>query len=341
MTAWLRSLPGRVDRWQQRRRWAAVVVGVGRKYGEDGAAGHGVRIAYFGFFSVFPLMLAFVSIVGFVLDDRPELRQDILDSTYADMPVIGPLIRDDVGAIGGSGVALAVGILGAVWAGLGVTVALANALDRVWGIPLLERPGYARRRLRGLATLLVGGAGLVASAILGGAATSGHLGGAWATVATLALSLALDAFILLGAFRLLTATAQPLRDLVPGVVVAALGLLILQAIGGWYVDAAIGRASSTYGLFATVIGLLSWLALAAQLVIVAAELNAVLSLGLWPRSLTGPMTAADRVALERLTRSTLRDRRQRIAISWVQDDPPSGSGPEAPPAADAPSEPGR
>jgi YihY family inner membrane protein len=315
----MRSSLGRVDRWQRRRRWTAVIVGVARKYSEDGAARDGARIAYYAFFSIFPLMLAFVSIVGFVLDGRPELRRDILDSAYADMPVVGPLIRDDVGSIAGSGVALALGILVAVWAGLAVTLALGQALDRVWGVPPLERPGYVARRLRGCAALLVGGLGIVASALLGGAATSGHLRPAGAAAVSVLLSLAVDAFILLGAFRLLTATSQRLRDVLPGVVVAALGLLALQALGGWYVDSAIGRASDTYGLFATVIGLLSWLSLAAQLVLVAAELNAVLSLGLWPRSLTGPTTGADRIALGRYARSALRDPRERIRVSWVDD----------------------
>ena len=311
-----RSVLCAVDRWQRRRRWSAVLVGVARKYTEDGAMRHGARIAYYAFFSVFPLMLAFVSIVGFVLEDRPGLRQDILDSAYADMPVIGPLIRDDIGTVGGSGVALAIGILVALWAGLGVTVALAQALDRVWAIPRLEQPGYLARRLRGGATLVVGGLSLVASAILSGVATSGHLGGIAPSLATVALSLVLDAAIVLGAFRLLTASTQRLRDLVPGALVAAVGLLVLQALGGWYVSATIGRAGDTYGLFATVIGLLSWLSLAAQLVLISAELNAVRTLGLWPRSLTGPMTAADRAALERYTRAAQRDPRQQIAVGW-------------------------
>lgn len=102
---------------------------------------------------------------------------------------------------------------------------------------------------------------------------------------------------------------------------AALGLLALQALGGWYVDAAISRATQTYGLFATVIGLLSWLTLAAQLLLIAAEVNAVRSLGLWPRSLRGPMTPADRKALERYARSALHDRRERIRVLWPQDHP--------------------
>lgn len=311
-----------IDRWQRRRRWAGFVVGVAKRYSEDGAARNGARIAYYAFFSVFPLMLAFVSILGFVLEGDPERRQDILDSAYADLPVIGTFIRSDVGAISGSGVGLAVGIAVALWAGLGVTLALGQALDRVWSIAPVEQPGWVSRRLRGLATLIVGGLTLVASSILGGVAASGHLGPAIATAASILLSLAVDTLILLGAFRLMTTATPRLRELIPGAVAAAVGLLVLQAIGGWYVDRTIARATDTYGLFATVIGLLSWLAIAAQLVLIGAEINAVRSLRLWPRSLRGPMTAADRKALEGYARSALHDKRATISVTWPPEDGP-------------------
>ncbi len=310
----------RLDRWQQRRRWAGFAVAVGKRYSEDGAARHGARIAYYSFFSVFPLMLAFVSILGFVLEDDAALRQEILDSAYADLPVIGPFIRSDVGAIGGSGIALALGIAIALWAGLGVTLALGQALDRVWTIPPVEQLSWLGRRVRGLAMLLVGGAALVASSGLGGAAASGQLEPALATAVSLAGSLAVDALILLSAFRLLTTAAPPLRELMPGVLLAAVGLLVLQAVGGRYVESTIGRATDTYGLFATVIGLLSWLSIAAQLVLIAAELNAVRSLGLWPRSLSGPLTAADRRALEGYAHAALHDTRATIGVSWPPQD---------------------
>ena len=277
---------------------------------------HGARIAYYAFFSVFPLALAFVSIVGFALDDDAALRQDVLDSAYAEMPVLGPLIRSDVGEIGGSGIALALGIAVALWAGLGVTVALGQALDRAWSVPPVEQLGWVARRLRGLAALAVGGLGLVASSVLGGAAVVGELGPALATVASILLSLGLDALILLGAFRLLTTAGPGLRGLLPGALAGAAGLLVLQALGGWYVQATIARASDTYGLFATVIGLLSWLSLAAQVVLIAAELNAVRCLGLWPRSLAGPLTAADREALEGYARSAQHDPRETISVRW-------------------------
>ena len=321
----------RLDRWQRRRRWAGLAVGVGKRYAEDGVARHGARIAYYSFFSVFPLMLALVSILGFALDDNAALRQDILDSAYADMPVIGPFIRNDVGTIGGSGIALALGIAIALWAGLGVTLALGQALDRVWNIPPVAQPGWVARRVRGLAMLLAGGLALVASSVLGGVAASGHLEPAVTTAATLVLSLALDAVILLSAFRLLTAAAPPLRELLPGVALAAIGLLVLQAVGGRYVESTIGRATDTYGLFATVIGLLTWLSIAAQLILVAAELNAVRSLGLWPRSLRGPLTDADRKTLEGYAHASVHDARATLTVTWSQEE-------AAAPADDRPGE---
>src|SRR4051794_16866179 len=313
---------GAIDRWQRRRRWPGFVVGVGRKYLEDGAARDGARVAYYAFFSVFPLMLAFVSILGFVLEDRPELRQDILDSTYAEMPVLGPFIRSDIESIGGSGIGLAVGIAVALWAGLGVTVAFGQALDRIWGVAPVEQPAWLTRRMRGLAVLMVGGGCIVASSILAGTATTGHPGPWGVSVATVLGSVIIDVIVLMAAFRVLTAARSPLRGLLPGAVVAAVGLLVLQALGAAYVEATTSRGADTYGLFATVIGLLSWLSIAAQLVLVSAEVNAVRVGRLWPRSLSGATTPADRVALEQYARAAVHDARETITVSWPSDDGP-------------------
>jgi membrane protein len=316
----VKALVSRIDGFQRRHRSTAFVVAVGRKFTEDRATRHATRIAYYAFFSVFPLLLAFVSIVGFVLQGDPGRREQILDSTFAELPVIGPLVRSDIGTIGGSGVALAVGVATALWAGLGITLAVGQALDETWNVAPFEQLGYVSRRVRGLVVLVLAGLAVVAGSVLGGTATSGRLGGTgWATAAGLAVSVGIDAAALLAAFRLLPTTPRPARQLLPGVVVAALGLMALQALGAWFVTGAISRASNTYGLFATVIGLLSWLSLAAQLVLVAAEVNAVAALGLWPRSLSGPLTAADTRALERYAQSALRDPRERLVVDWETD----------------------
>ena len=76
-------------------------------------------------------------------------------------------------------------------------------------------------------------------------------------------------------FALLTPRPRQIRDLLPGVALAAAGGLVFQSIGGWYVDRTIKDASATNGTFAAVIGLLSWFWLAAHLLLLAAEVNVV------------------------------------------------------------------
>jgi uncharacterized BrkB/YihY/UPF0761 family membrane protein len=56
----------------------------------------------------------------------------------------------------------------------------------------------------------------------------------------------------------------------------------------------IGNASAVYGTFATVIGLMVWMALTAKLILLAAEVNVVVDKDLWPRSFNGRnLTEAD------------------------------------------------
>ena len=111
-------------------------------------------------------------------------------------------------------------------------------------------------------------------------------------------------------------------------VLAGLGWLVLQSVGGWYVDRTLAGASSSYGTFALVIGLLSWLWVGSQLLLVAAEANVVLRRRLWPRSLSGSLEPADRVALKRLAETMIADPRERLAVSFDEasaPDPPSPS----------------
>ena len=72
-------------------------------------------------------------------------------------------------------------------------------------------------------------------------------------------------------------TSEPLgwRDVALGVVLATVFWEALQPLGGYYVRHSLAHANATYGFFAIVIGLLSWLFVAAQLTLYAAEINVV------------------------------------------------------------------
>jgi membrane protein len=316
----VRRIIARLDGWQRGHAAGGFPVAVAKKFGEDRASSLAALSAYYAFFSLFPLLLAFVSVLGFVLEGDPELRDEIIDTALDRIPVIGAELRDDVHPLTGSGVALAIGLVGALWAGLGVTVALDRAFAEIWGVPRLDQPSGLKARARGLLALTIFGLTLVAATVLTGVAAGGGIDAGAQRVLAIAGSLAVNAIVFLTLFALLTPERPALRMLLPGVALAAIGLLLLQSLGGWYVDRTITEADATYGVFALVIGLLSWFFLAAHLVLVAAEVNVVLARRLWPRSLTGGLTPADTRALRGLAEADRRDPRQRIEVSF--EEPP-------------------
>ena len=305
-----------IDGWQRRHASVAFAVAVGRKFVDDRAGGFAALIAYYAFFSIFPLLLALTSVLGFVLQGDEQLQKDIVDSVFAELPVVGPEIRDSIGRLDGSGPALVIGLGLALWAGLGVMLALSRALDRVWGVPRVRRRGFVAARARGLLLLVAIGVTLIASSVATGVAVAGQLESRLGSVLTVALSVGVDAVVITLVFLLGTSRRVRLADVLPGVLLGTGGLLLLQTLGAVYVQATIQRASATYGLFAAVIGLLSWLLLTAQLLLIAAEVNAVRADRLWPRSLGGTLTEADERALERAAAMAQVDARQRIAVTF-------------------------
>jgi membrane protein len=305
-----------IDGWQRRHPWVAFAVAVARKFVDDRASGLAALIAYYAFFSVFPLLLALTSALAFVLQGDPELQAKIVDSVFDRFPVIGPQIRDSVSALAGSAPALVIGIMLALWAGLGVTLAITRAFDRVWDVPRLRRRHYVASRACGVLLLAAIGVALVVSSVVIGMALAGDLGSQIDDVVAVALSAGVDAVVMALVFLLATSRRTGLAEVLPGVAVCSAGLIALQAVGTAYVQATIHRASTTYGLFAAVIGLLSWLWLLAQLLLISAEINVVRAERLWPRSLGGPLTAADRQVLERAAVMVRTDVRERIAVTF-------------------------
>jgi uncharacterized BrkB/YihY/UPF0761 family membrane protein len=66
----------RLDAWQQRTPSLAVPVAVAKGFLDDSAAALGVQITYWGFFSVFALLLVFTSTLGFVLQSDPMAQKN-------------------------------------------------------------------------------------------------------------------------------------------------------------------------------------------------------------------------------------------------------------------------
>lgn len=283
----------RFDAYQQRHRALAFPVAVVKKFADDRAARHAALIAYYGFFSLFPLLLVFVTVLGFFLRGSPTLQAEILSSTLASFPIIGDQIRDNIGSLSGSGVALAAGLAGALWAGLGVVRVFQSAMDDLWDVPKDRRPNMLKSVTRSAMVLVLLGTAAVGSAVIGSLTTAAGSSPP-VRAGAIAVTLILDFGLFLFSFRMLTFADVTWRQAAPGAGAAAVAWTILHAAGGWYLGNRLQGASQVYGFFAIVIGLLAWITIAAQSTLLAAEINVVRVKGLWPRSLLDEKPAADR-----------------------------------------------
>lgn len=303
----------RVDRFQQRHVVIAFPFAVIQKFGNDQAGAKAALVAYYGLFALFPLLLLLATVLGFALRGDPDLQREILGSALGNFPIIGSQLRSSAHALRGNGWALAVGIGGTLYGVQGVGEAAQNAMNTVWNVPFREWPGLLPRHLRAFGILAVLGLATVVSTFLADAAGL-VFAGELARLGSLAGSVVVNLGVFFAAFMLLTGESLSWRDVAPGVLLATLFWEVLQALGGLYVRHVLAHASDVYGFFALVIGLLSWLYLAAELTLLAAEINVVLRYRLWPRSITQPpFTEADKRTFERIARTE--ERRAEMVVS--------------------------
>ncbi len=313
----------RFDAFQQRHGWLGFPLAVRQKYSDDQGGYLAATVAYYGFFSVFPLLLVATTVLGFALRGHPGLERRIVGSALGQFPVIGHELQ--VRSLHGSALALGLGLAAALWAGMGAVLAAENALNQIWGIPFKRRPDFLRARGRALLLLVVLGGGTLAATGLAGAGSVGASYGVGWKVASIVASLCIDFAVFWLALRLLTAHDVSFKDLRGGAVAAAILYEALQLVGGYYVGHTLRRAGELYGTFGLVIGLISYIYLAAHVTLLAAEGNVVAVRRLWPRSFSvvfeQPATHGDRAALTQ--RGKVEERRQDEAVEVevpVRDD---------------------
>jgi membrane protein len=281
----------RLDAFQRRHRWLGVPLAVVYKFADDGGGYLAALITYYGFLSLFPLLLIFATVLGFLLPGNPGLQQALLHSALAQFPIIGDQLTSNAQPLRGSTTGLVVGILVALYGGLGVAVAIQNALNQVWGVAINKRPDPVRARVRGLLLLVLFGIGvLLTTALSGLAAGAGDIGqlGAGLRLVALGLSVAANCGLFLLAFRSLTVRTTTVGEVLPGAVLAAVAFQILQSLGAILIGHGLLGSTQVYGLFGIVLGLMAWIYIEAFIVVLAAELNVVLADRLWPRALLTP-----------------------------------------------------
>jgi membrane protein len=306
----------RLDLLQRRHRVLGFPWAVVRKYVDDDGARLAALITYYGFLSLFPLLLLLMVAVTELLRSHPDLRQQMLDQLVR--PGLRPDVEQALAHLPPSGVPLVVGLIGLLLAGTGGVLSVYSALNKMWAVPWRDRFGLGRQYARVLLLFLLA---FVSAVVAAGSAivTDAVLQLPAMQRGAAAVNTAAVVFVVLViAHKVLVCRPLPMRDIWVGALVAAAGVTVLLNLAATILPTLIARAGLVYGSFATVVGLFTLLYLISQTVVVGVEVSTVIASRLSPRGLTETvLTDGDRRALALLARRQERVAGQRVTTTFA------------------------
>lgn len=274
--------------------WRVPLLVLGRattRFIRDGGNQMAAGIAYYALFSLFPLTLLAVSLFGLVLRN-PEVRDQVLAGIIAALPIQDQSIAASLRNVADLGPTLTVlSAVGSLWTAGALSAALRSALNLVFEVQT-SRP-YLRAKVVDYMLVpviglpLVGGIVLTTAWRLAQAEVARTLGVVadpvtfsffW-NAGALAIPLALSFVAFLLTYWLLPNRHQRFRYIWPGALLAAVGFEALKVGFAAYVER-YAAFNLIYGSLASVIVLLFWVYLTANIVIfggaVAAEVPHVI-----------------------------------------------------------------
>jgi membrane protein len=323
VTGVVRGKLQRLDSYQQRHPALGVPIAVVRKFVEDESTSRAAQIAFWAFFSVFPLLLIFVTLLGYFLP--PSLQGDVLGRVASFFPLLS---TNSIGQLSGQWWTLVVGIVSALWSGSSVAITTQSAFNSVWEIPYVQRPTFGEQIRRSLCTLGAIGLGLIVSTAISSYIIGAAFGANLSIVHRLTgylIAIALDVGLFIVAFRLLTDREISTRDVLPGALLSGIAFWLLQQLSSLIIFQYLRTTERTYGNFATVITMLWWFYLQSIITLLGAQLNVVLKERLHPRGLVDiPATEADYRAYDAYAKERTYHHDEAVHTEFPRHDPDDG-----------------
>jgi membrane protein len=265
--------------------WRDVLKRTIAEFREDNVTDWAAALTYYGILSIFPALIALVSILGLVGNSATDPLLDNL-GTFAPGParqILENALNGLTDSRGGAGILFFVGLAGAIWAAAGYIGAFIRASNSIWDVEE-GRPIWKTVPLRlgiTIVMLILLTVTAVAVTVTGPLADkAGELLGV-GSVAVTAWDIAKWPVLILIVslmFSILYYAAPNVRQLgfrwvTPGGILAVVVWIVVSALFGLYVGS-FGSYNKTYGSLGAVVIFLVWLWLTNIAILLGAELNA-------------------------------------------------------------------
>jgi membrane protein len=249
---------------------------------EDRGHRSAAQISFFAILSFIPLVLLLAAAFGLVFDDS-AVQHRIINTVFDNVPLAGagdrPKLERSVGdALAHAGRLGIFSTLLLLAAASGVMGALRHSINEAWDIE--DRPPLLQRKALDVALVLGGTSILALSVSLTVTHRLSNLlddegGGGWLLAALLdvagnVLPLVFVALGLLFLYRVLPMHKEPLRDIWPGALVAAIGLTIVKFGLELYFEQ-FADLGAIYGSLGAAMALLIFVYASANVVVFGAE----------------------------------------------------------------------
>lgn len=273
----------RFDGWQQTFPPLAIIISVIKKYGEDRGGFQGALITYYGFLSLFPLLLILVSLLHH-LPEGNRIATQVANSITGYIPVLGNSLQSNVHGYKSLGLDVVFELFVLLYGARGVADAFRHTVNTIWRIPEDERSGFWAALLKNYTLVFIGGFGFIAASV------AANFAGQLRQRLSIHFSLVILSLVLLfGSFQFIMRVAHAkqlhFRDIWLGAALSTAGLFLLQNIGGAILIHELHNMNNIYGTFALVLSIIFWIYLQIQIILYGMELDTVRRLRLWPRKL--------------------------------------------------------
>jgi uncharacterized BrkB/YihY/UPF0761 family membrane protein len=224
-------------------------------------------VAYRFFLWLLPFSLLIVGLLGAITD----LDDGAVEGVGDDIGLQGALTQAIAEGARQSGwwIAMVIGLFGTAYAGLGAVRALRVSHAAAWGIRPVRPASLVNGSLiftgTALGLIVIGG-------LIGWLRERSGIGGLVASVAIMAIYFTIWLRISVHLPRRPT----PVRALVPGAILVAVGAEGLHLFTAYYLAGQVDRVSSVYGTIGMALTILLWLFIVARLLVGSAVLNAAL-----------------------------------------------------------------
>jgi membrane protein len=279
----------------------------------------GAAFSYYATFSIFPLLLLSITVVGYIVGDSTPARERLLDAIAGPGSPVHDVLDRTLSAMqahqSSRGISAIIGIGTLLFAASGAFVELDVALNRIWCIPERRSNGivgairvFLIERLSGFAIALGLGLTLLISLIsssfltfIADRANEQVTIPLWPSIvrtADVALSMAILSAVFTAAFHLIPRSHPPVSIVAIGAVLTTILLSALKELFASYLSHL--KSYSAYGVVGAVLALTTWIYLSSMIIFFGAQLTRIYAekMGIVPRCsaelrLTGATTPAN------------------------------------------------